>query len=425
MQPNYAAHVGIDWADRKHDWALAAPGQARAEHGEVKHTPEAVEQFALDLAARFPRQKIAIALEQSRGPLFYMLAKYAHLDLYPVNPATLDHYRQSAFPSGAKSDEQDAALILDLLVKHPERLRAVAPDTDQARLLALLVEGRRAAVDERTRAGNQLIAQLKLYFPQLLEWFEVDQVVLAQMLEKWPTLEQLQRARPATVEQFLRQHGVPEEKRQSIARALTTSLAALHDRAVMESAQGKARHLLAQQQLLRTRIGELERRIEELVAAHPDRAIFASLPGAGPAMLPRLLAAFGTQRERFPSAQQLQCYAGIAPVTRSSGKSKSVHCRFGCPKFLRQTFHEWAWISTRFCPWARAYYDRQRAKNKSHHAAVRALAFKWIRIVFRCWKDGKPYDDSRYTDALPKSGNPVNLLCKSSSGLTQVGQLLA
>jgi transposase len=126
----------------------------------------------------------------------------------------------------------------------------------------------------------------------------------------------------------------------------------------------------------------LDQQIELLVASHPDRAVFASLPGAGPVMVPRLIVAFGTRRERFDSAFQMQCYSGIAPITEASGKR--VHFRWSCPKFLRQTFHEFAFLPTRSSGWAQAYYQRQRDREQSHPAAVRALAYKWIRIIFRC-----------------------------------------
>jgi transposase len=257
-----------------------------------------------------------------------------------------------------------------------------------------------------------------LYYPQLLAWFDADQPVLADVLRRWPTIEQLRRARQAVLEEFLRRHGVPEAKRQSIAQQSRGAVAALSDAAVLESAQGKAQHLLRLQALLRQRIDELERRIDELTAQHPDRAIFASLPCAGQAMLPRLLAAFGTQRERFPSAHHVQCYAGIAPVQESSGKSSKVKWRWNCPTFLRQTFHEWAGLSRRRSAWARAYYHTQRTRGKTHHAAVRARAFKWIRILFRCWHDRTPYVESVYLAALQKRGNPVNVPCKKRPGLT-------
>jgi hypothetical protein len=136
------------------------------------------------------------------------------------------------------------------------------------------------------------------------------------------------------------------------------------------------------------------------------------------ALAPRLLVAFGEQRERYGSAAEVQTYAGIAPVMERSGKQSWVHWRCQCPKFMRQTFVEWAAESIQFSFWARAYYQQQRDKGASHQAAVRSLAFKWIRIVFRCWQTGKPYDESTYLVALQRQGSPLipNLATSSKKG---------
>jgi transposase IS116/IS110/IS902 family protein len=122
-------------------------------------------------------------------------------------------------------------------------------------------------------------------------------------------------------------------------------------------------------------------------------------------LAPRLLAALGSQRDRYASADEVQKYGGIAPVTETSGKKKWVHFRWAASKFLRQSFHEWAGHTIGHSIWARAYYQRQRERGKEHHAAVRSLAFKWIRIVFRCWQDRVAYDEARYLKALAKRGS--------------------
>jgi transposase len=156
--------------------------------------------------------------------------------------------------------------------------------------------------------------------------------------------------------------------------------------------------------------------IAERAQRHPDFALFDSLPGAGPILAPRLLVAVGEQRERYGSAQEMQKYAGIAPVMERSGQQAWVHWRCQCPKFLRQTFVEWAAVSIRYSFWARAYYEHQRDKGASHQAAVRALAFKWIRIVFRCWQSGTLYNESTYLAALQRRGSSL------ISNLTKEGE---
>ena len=162
-------------------------------------------------------------------------------------------------------------------------------------------------------------------------------------------------------------------------------------------------------------IARYEQNIAELFAAHPNHFLFDNLPGAGRALAPRLCSALGSDPERWQSAQEISTLHGIAPVRRASGKKTgkraSIHFRQACPKFLRQSFHEFAGCSIRYCSWAKAHYDTQRARGKGHHAAVRSTAFKWIRILFACWKLRIPYNPQRYLEALQQRGSPLADLC--------------
>jgi transposase len=139
----------------------------------------------------------------------------------------------------------------------------------------------------------------------------------------------------------------------------------------------------------------------------PDYPLFSALPGAGAALAPRLLVAFGEQRQRYASAAEFQRFTGIAPVTESSGKKHWVHWRLRCSTFMRQTFVEWAAETITRSFWAGIYYRQQRAKGSSRQAALRALAFKWIRILYRCWQTRTPYDESIYLNALKRRGSPL------------------
>ncbi len=154
-------------------------------------------------------------------------------------------------------------------------------------------------------------------------------------------------------------------------------------------------------------IDQFDDEIEKLASGHPDYGLFQPLPGAGPILAPRLLVAFGEQRDRFKSAAAIQKYSGVAPVTERSGQKHWVHWRLQCPRFLRQTFVEWAGQTINKSYWAGEYYRQQRAKGCTYQAAVRALAFKWIRIIYRCWQTRTPYDESRYLRALKRRGSPL------------------
>jgi transposase len=151
----------------------------------------------------------------------------------------------------------------------------------------------------------------------------------------------------------------------------------------------------------------IEADIAAAFAAHPEAHLYAALPGAGPALAPRLLVAFGTDRTRYPAAASLQKYSGIAPVKEQSGRQVWVHWRWNAPKFLRQTFVEWAGQTIPKCAWAKAYYLQQKRAGKRHQTILRGLAFKWIRILWRCWQDHIPYDESRYINSLTHQNSPL------------------
>ena len=230
--------------------------------------------------------------------------------------------RQAFFPSGAKDDRPDAELLLDLLTRHRDRPRPLEPHTVETRTLQFLVEERRHLVDEKTRQKNRLTAQLKPYFPQVLAWFDdLDAPLVGALLKRWPTLEMLQRARPATVLRFWEQHHSRSRRRnQQRLEAIRRARPATQDGAVISGASAAVGTLLGLIGVLRQGIGELDRKIRQLVAAHEGSVLFNQLPGAGPALAPRLLAAFGTRRERFQTAAQWQAYSGVAPVVVRSGQ---------------------------------------------------------------------------------------------------------
>jgi len=412
----YAAFLAIDWADEKHVWSLQEAHSSTRERGEVGHMPEAIEAWVAQMSQRFAGRPIALAVEQTRGALVFLLSKYEQLHIFPVPPAMTASLRKAFYSSGAKNDPGDADLLLDLVQRHREKLRRLSPDTEATRRIQNLVEERRKLVDEKTAQSNRLEAHLKIYFPQIPHWFEdVDSPLVCALLERWPTLEALQKTGPATLRSFFRKHHCrKEELIESRIKAIGAAMPALKDRAVVEAKVAVVRVLVQMIQVLREGTEGLNQQIQEAAEAHPDFFIFESLPGAGAAMAPRLLAAFGSQRERYQNAAEVQTLAGIAPVTESSGKSNWVHFRFACPKFLRQSFHEFAAYSIPRSQWARVYYEQQRRRGKKHHAAVRALAFKWIRVIYRCWKERVAYDENVYLAALAKHNSPLVATTKAA-----------
>jgi transposase len=405
----FAALVSIDWADQKHAVCLYNPNTGRREQTIVPHTPTALQEWAQGLRQRFAGQPIAVCLEQSRGPLIYFLLQYEFFVLYPINPATLARYRQAFSTAGGKDDPSDADYLLDLLQHHRDRLRVWRPDDQKTRTLTLLMEQRRRLVNDRTRLSNRLTALLKGYFPQILDWFEdIRTQLVCDFLARWPQLSLLQRARPATINQFLRSHhSTSKATNQRRLSEIKSALPLTNDAAVITASVLNVKVLVAQMKTVIAAISEYDRNIDALCQTHADYQLFAALPGAGLIHAARLTAALGSDRSRWQSPDELLRFSGIAPVIERSGKQFRIRWRYFCPKFLRQTFHEFAAQSIQDSFWARAFYYSQRAKGKDHHAAVRALAFKWIRIIWKCWQTRTPYNEVIYLESLRKKGSSL------------------
>jgi transposase len=416
----FAAFVGIDWSDKKHDVCLVEAATGRKEFSIIKQSPQALNDWALQLRTRFAGQKVAVCLEQSRGPLMFALLKYDFLVLYPVHPKTLSSYREAFSPSRAKDDPSDAEYQVELVLKHRDRLKPWRADDEKTRTLQYLVEHRRRLINDRTRLSNRLTAALKGYFPQVLDWFpDIRTPLVCDFLRRWPELASVKRARPATLEQFWRaHHSTRQQTNQQRLAAIRESLPLVTDRAVLDSSKLLVQALVGQMKATLLAIKEFDQAIAQLCAQHQDFPLFSALPGAGTVYAARLLAAFGSDRERYATADDLACLAGVSPVIERSGQSCWTRWRYFCPKFLRQSFVEYAGESIVHCAWAKVYYQQQRGKGKSHQAALRGLAFKWIRIIWKCWQGRTPYDEATYLAALHKQGSPLwqKLSAESATG---------
>jgi transposase len=404
-----AAFVGLDWADQKHVVTLQETGSEKKERFKLDHTPESLQSWIEQLRQRFGGRVVAIAVEQTRGALIYALMHVEFLHMYPVNPQTVAKLRQAFYPSGAKDDPVDADLLLEILMTHRQHLRVWVPEDELTRSIQLLTEGRRHLVDERTALTNQLTAALKTYFPQALEWFgELHTVRACAFLDRWPSLQVLKAATPSSVRKLYKRLGYRgEDKLEQLITHIQQAQPLTPDGAVILSSSMMVQALVNQISRLTESIERYDQKIAALFYQHDDSTLFGSFPGAGPALAPRLLAAFGTDRNRFECAAEIQQLSGIAPVTEKSGKAIWIHWRLACCKFLRQTFQEFAGRSILHSSWARAYYDQQRGRGSSHHAALRALAYKWLRILFRCWQDRTPYDEAAYCKRLQARNSPL------------------
>jgi transposase len=405
LQPE--AWIGLDWGDKEHAFVLQDRSGYR-QRDKLQHSAENLHEWLRKIGERYGGRPVALAIEASRGAVIHALLEYSWLIIYPINPVTSARYRTAFKPSGAKDDLPDADVLFDLLRLHSDKLRVLETQDPATVQLTGLVEARRRIVDRRTAVINELTALLKSYYPQALNLVgELNSALAVDFLRRWPDLISLKAARPGTLKRFYYQHQVRstqlvEERLTRIAKAVALTT----DEARVRVALLQLEHLLDQLEVFQKHVAIFDAQIKTAFAAHPNAALFRELPGAGPQLAPRLCAAFGTITSLYPDPASLQKYAGLAPVREKSGNQIWTHWRWRAPAFLRQSFVEWAGQTVRYSEWAKVYYERMLKKGKKHAVILRALAFKWIRILWKCWQNQSPYNEAHYLKQLIHRKSP-------------------
>jgi len=420
----YDLVIGLDRSDRTADLHLIDTRTGTLQKQTVATSPEALQDWLAQLRQDHPQARVALCLEQPAANLIVFLETYSWINLYPINPISLQKFRETFVTSRAKDDGKDAQYLAELLLSHHDKLKPWQPDDSQTRQLQQLVLHRRAVVNERTGLTNRLIALLKQYFPQALDLCGEDlwRPLATVFLLKWPTLQSLQKVRKESLKQFYHLQGsrsqtLIEQRLERIEKAVPLT----DEIALLQSYTLRVQLLCKELQLLGKTLDQFDRQIAQVFQHHTDRPIFQALPGAGPVLAPRLLASMGSERERFARPDNLQAFSGVAPVTKQSGGKCYIHRRYLCPKFLKQSFHEYAKESILHSRWAAAYYLQQRTKGSQHHTAVRALAYKWQRIIWKCWQSHTVYKEAIYEAALKKNKSPlVGLLDQIELGKSPV-----
>lgn len=390
---------GVDWAARAHAVCVVEEtGRVRARF-EVPNTGKT---FA-GLIKRLRKLKVTgVGIERPDGPLVEAMLE-AGLVVYVIAPSVLKAVRNRHGASGAKSDPGDAFVLADLLRTDHHRLSRLVPDGSATKGLRALTRTRKDLVEARVALTNQLEAQLHVCFPGAVGLFaDLHSPVAAAFLRRYPTASRTARLTEARLQAFMRRIAysgrtpTPELLRR-IREAPAATLGAEEDEAraacvlslvdAIETCQGRAR--------------ELEADVVEGLEVHPDAQIFTSLPRAGRGVrAASLLAEIGDVRERFPDPESLIALAGAAPVTRASGKHRSVNFRWACDKKLRQAVVDFADDSRRASPWAADIYRRAVGRGCTHPHAVRIVARAWLRVIWRCWHDRAPYDVAKHRGAV-------------------------
>jgi transposase len=407
-QTPIAAWIGWDWADQHHDVFLeSAAGQT--ERVRLPHRPEKLHAWFKELGRRFQHRPVALCLEACLSALLPILLEYPFLQLYLINPKSLTCFRRAIRPSGSKSDDLDCQLACQFVKNHASVLARFVAEDPVTQELAQLVSYRRDLVNQRTAVANKLTAVLKLFHPLALELLQSDTTtsLAADFILKYPTLKALQETPLHRVRQFFLGHscrltqGLQDRLRQiATAAPVTTEPHWNNPHSFMACAWAD------QLKALVARIDQIEERIAVVADQHPNQPLAKSVPGAGPALEPRLMVALGTRPENCASAAALAVRSGVAPRRIQSGNTCVIRRRWAKPQFEHQTWIEFAQYSTLRCSWAEKFVEAKIKSGKSYYTAIRALAYKWIRILHACWEKGQVYDEAKYLKALAQQHSP-------------------
>jgi transposase len=358
---------------------------------------------------------LAVAIETNCGPAVERLLEMG-LAVYPLNPKVAERYRDRKTSAGVKSDERDAFSFADALRTDGHGWRQLRPQDPLTAELRLLCRDEIGLIGQRTALVNQLRAALHEYYPAALEAFDDWTSKPAwEFVVAFPTPQALAAAGKRRWQSFLHSHKLYRPQTADKRLEIFSRAAAFVSPSI---AVTSAKSLLAvtiakQLRLLESQLNEYRARITKLFNDHPDKDCFGSLPGAGQKLAPRLLAELGTDRQQFDSPDALRCYAGTAPVLEASGKKRFVHLRRACNKHLRYTVHLWADKSRPLCAWAEAYYQQKKKQGLTHAAALRCLGQRWLKILWKMWQTGKPYDEALHTRNQIRHGSWVIRLISS------------
>ncbi len=392
--------VGLDWASHHHAVCiLDETGEARWQ-GSIEHSAAGLGELFRQLARFGAPASLPVALERPSGLLVDTLVD-AGYPVVPIHPNALKASRPRYSAAGGKSDPGDAYILADLLRTDGHRFRPLQPLADPTRALRALVRGRDALVAQRVALANQLRALLDRFWPGAAGIFaDVDSPIALAFLARYPTPHSAERLGEKRLAQFLTQHAYCGRRsaRDLLARLQTAPTSCVSE-AEAETSGEVVRSLVAVLTPLVTQIQQLAAAIGAALAQHPDGPVVQSLPRSGRVNAAQLLAELGDDRSRFSTPDQLAAEAGVAPVTRASGKHHAVGFRWACNKRLRQALTTFADNSRRGSAWAAAIYANARARGCDHPHAIRILGRAWVRILWRCWQDRTPYDAARHRGA--------------------------
>lgn len=402
-----SVYMGIDWSKKKHDLAILDEGGKVIAQTVIPHQKSGFRQLDETRAAmKVAVDACLVGMETAHNVLIDYLWGQGYHQVYVVPPTVVKSSRGRYGNSGAKSDKMDARLLADIVRTDRSRLQPWRPDSLLTRQIRAQVGLIGYLTRNIRRTSERLRANLLRYYPGALAIFGglEAQVTLAFLLE----YNTPQAMMSLTYEQFL----AFMQGRRYPRRALPKQYAMMqrpYPEASLETVAVYAeetRYLAGQLLELVRRKRALKRELSKQFQQHPDGPIFASLPGAGELLAPSLLAKFGDDRERFPTARSVQALAGTCPVTEQSGKKRVVKFRHSCDKAFRQIAQQWARSSLRRSAWAPVYWEQVMARVSHENDAYRRLANRWLAIAWKLWQTRQRYDEGYHLRQRSERSRP-------------------
>jgi transposase len=392
--------VGLDWGGSSHAVCVIDPAGKPLDRFTVVHDGEGLADLVTRLRRYGSPEETPIAIERPSGLLVDLLVE-AQFVVTPIHPNVVKACRPRYRAVAAKSDPGDAYILADILRTDGHRLTPLRPQSDAIKALRALVRGRDDLVAGKVALANQLRALLESFWPGAAGLFaDIASPIALAFLDRYPTPESAGRLGEKRMAAFLAQNQYCG--RRAAADVLARLRSAPFGQAGEAEADAKGelvRALARTLESLVTQIARLTSRIEHAVAELPEGRIVMSFPRAGKICAAQITAELGDVRARFQSEDHLAAEAGVAPVTYQSGRSRGVGWRWACNKRLRAAVTCFADNSRHASPWAALVYRKARERGCKHAHAIRILARAWLRILWRAWQDGRPYEPQKHPAA--------------------------
>jgi len=395
--PEALFFTGIDWAAETHAVCVMNAAGKIVAGFTIEHSADGIALLVRRLAGYGEAGGMPVAIERPNGRLVDLLLEAGH-PVVPVSPNAIKAWRDGEVLSGAKSDAGDAAVIAEYLRLRAHKLKAAAPYSDKTLALRTAVRTRGDLVEMRVAATNQLAALLDAHWPGAKVIFaDVESPISLAFLTRYPTPASASCLGEKRMAAFCAKHGYSGRRTAAeLLARLRAAPAGTAGEALGEALRDAVLAAAGVLTALNAAVRNLDRSVAAHLGEHPDGPVFTSLPRSGQVSAAQVLAEWGDCRQAYAGPDSVAALAGCTPVTKESGKHRAVHFRWACNKRFRAAITIFADNSRHASPWAAKVYDDARASGKDHPHAIRILARAWIRVIWRCWLDGVPYDPATH-----------------------------